>query len=102
MKSDGSEVPINFQTNLADKIITAGTSVWDQEARQYVTLLADRLATMAEVLEEWSYDLLNQTGVDWVNNEGGYGEIVITPATNSVRCHINRRYTDSFFIHHEL
>ena len=30
------------------------------------------------MLETWAYKLLDETGEDWVNNEGGYGSITVT------------------------
>ena len=35
-------------------------------------------ADLTDVLETWAYKLLDETGADWVNNEGGYGSITVT------------------------
>lgn len=35
--------------------------------------------TLHKVIEEWAYELLDGVEHDWVNNEGGYGEITVTP-----------------------
>ena len=35
-------------------------------------------ADLTDVLETWAYKLLDETGEDWVNNEGGYGSITVT------------------------
>ena len=35
-------------------------------------------ADLRDVLESWAYKLLDETGEDWVNNEGGYGSITVT------------------------
>ena len=35
-------------------------------------------ADLRDVLETWAYKLLDETGEDWVNNEGGYGSITVT------------------------
>jgi len=37
-----------------------------------------KYADLRDVLEEWAYKLLDETGEDWVNNEGGYGSITVT------------------------
>jgi hypothetical protein len=34
-------------------------------------------ADLRDVLESWAYKLLDETGEDWVNNEGGYGSITV-------------------------
>jgi hypothetical protein len=57
---------------------------------------------MAEVLDAWSYRLLNKTDVDWVNGDGGCGEIVITPATDAIHCEMNVRFTDFHTSTYEL
>jgi hypothetical protein len=35
-------------------------------------------ADLRDVLETWAYKLLDETGEDWVNNDGGYGSITVT------------------------
>jgi hypothetical protein len=101
-KLDGTEGSLDFAVNIPGKVISAGARVWNSQSRQYVTEPSDRSLTMAEVLDEWSYELLDQTGVDWVNNEGGCGEIIITPAANSIRCDMHARFIDTVSSHHEL
>jgi hypothetical protein len=101
-KLDGSEGSLEFATNIPGKVVPAGTRAWDSATLRYVTEPVERPATMAEVLDGWSYELLDTTGVDWVNNEGGFGEIVITPATNAIHCDMNVRFIDSEAGRHEL
>jgi hypothetical protein len=98
----GSTTLLTFPSNIPGQTIAAGERIWDCIAYEYVTQTADRPATMREVLDAWCYELLDHAGVDWVNNEGGYGEIVIKPATNSVCCHMNARIIDSIYSEHEL
>ncbi|MBQ0819069.1 hypothetical protein KBI52_02240 [Microvirga sp. HBU67558] len=98
----GNASSLTFPSNIPGQTIAAGERIWDSTAYKYVTQTADRPATMREVLDAWCYGLLDHAGVDWVNNEGGYGEIVIKPAVNSVRCHMNARIIDSIYSEHEL
>lgn len=48
-----------------------------------------------EAVEELTYDYLEETGIDWYNNDGGYGELVIDIARETVSLDVNVRYTDS-------
>lgn len=99
---DGSEGSLEFPSDIPGTMIPAGTRVWNSQARQYVTQPTDRPAAMAHVLDEWGYELLDATGVDWVNNEGGFGAIVISPAENAIRCDMNQRFVAIASSQHEL
>lgn len=99
---DDSEGSLAFPSAIPGTMIPAGATVWDSRQRQYVTQPVERPATMAEVLEDWAYKLLDRTGVDWVNNGGGFGEIVITPATDTIECDVNQRFIDVISTHREL
>jgi len=37
-----------------------------------------KCADLKDVIYEWGYKLLDETGEDWVNNDGGYGSITVT------------------------
>lgn len=62
---------------------------------RWTTQLAPQQTTLSEAIEELTYDYLNETGVDWCNNDGGFGELVIDVAQNTVSLDINVRYTES-------
>jgi hypothetical protein len=61
-----------------------------------------QFSRMRSLLEDWAYALLDQTGVDWVNEDGGYGTIVIVPAEDAIRCEINTRFVDIETSEHEF
>ncbi|MBM6583841.1 hypothetical protein ILT44_26940 [Microvirga sp. BT689] len=61
-----------------------------------------RSMTMRELLDDWAYELLESVGVDWINEDGGYGEVIIIPSEDVVRCEMNVRITDSEYSEHEL
>lgn len=48
-----------------------------------------------ELLENWAYELLEKTGVDWYNNDGGYGEIIFDMTENKFSYEVYGRYTQS-------
>lgn len=42
-------------------------------------------------IEDWGYKFLEGTGVDWYNNEGGFGEIIINIKDNKFNYEVNQR-----------
>lgn len=53
---------------------------------------------LLEFIDAWAYDLLDETNYDWVNNDGGYGEIIVVPGDDSIRVNMNQRFTSSQLI----
>lgn len=49
---------------------------------------------IAEALEQLCYDMLEETGIDWYNNDGGYGQLSIDIETGEVSLEVNTRYTE--------
>ena len=99
---DGSIGTLDFPSSIPGEIIPAGTSIWDRGAGVYISHSSSRPATMAEILDEWSYELLSQIDGLWQDNLGSYGQIVIIPAANAIRCDQHRRFLDTETAHHEL
>jgi len=54
-----------------------------------------RAQTMGDILDDWAYDLLEETNYDWVNNEGGYGTLHIDVDGETVRCDMSIRVTNT-------
>lgn len=54
-----------------------------------------RQSTLNEALDELTYDYLEETGVDWYNNDGGYGELVIDVQAGTVSLDVKVRYTET-------
>jgi hypothetical protein len=59
-----------------------------------------------EALESFCYTMLEETGIDWYNNDGGYGELYITLDPCEIQLEVNTRYTqtslDTFTLDEEL
>lgn len=45
---------------------------------------------LAEKLEQWAYDLLDETGVDWYNNCGGHGDIEFDAVKRTIKFDVNQ------------
>lgn len=52
-------------------------------------------STLNEVMDALTNDYLEETGVDWYNNDGGYGELVIDVHAGTVSLEVQVRYTES-------
>jgi hypothetical protein len=64
--------------------------------------LMSRPKNVRDELEEWAYGVLEMTGVDWVNNDGGYGTIRIHTGDNTITVDMNARYTSVNETTHEF
>ena len=51
--------------------------------------------TLNDAIENLTYDYLVETGADWCNNDGGYGELLIDVQRGTVALDVNVRYTES-------
>lgn len=58
-------------------------------------------ATVHDIVEEVVYAALSATDIDWVNNDGGYGEVSIVPAEDTIKIDMNARFTSSEYSEHE-
>jgi len=61
---------------------------WSRNARP-------ELSTLNEALDALTYDYLEETGVDWYNDNGGYGELIIDVQNGTVSLEVNVRFTDT-------
>ncbi|MCB1098669.1 MAG: hypothetical protein KDN22_24065 [Verrucomicrobiae bacterium] len=48
-----------------------------------------------DAIEELTYDYLETTGIDWYNNEGGFGELVIDVTRGTVSIDVSTRVIES-------
>ncbi|HEV2559320.1 MAG TPA: hypothetical protein VGU45_11890 [Microvirga sp.] len=101
VRTDGVTDLLDWPCEIPGKMMGVGR-VWDPKHRTMVLLDAPRPMTMYDLLDAWAFDLLEETGVDWVNNEGGFGEIVIDPVEDSISCEMNQRYVTHQTSEHEL
>ncbi|MCB1651160.1 MAG: PcfJ domain-containing protein [Alphaproteobacteria bacterium] len=62
---------------------------------QWLKTVTPQQSTLNEAIDELTYDYLEETGVDWYNNDGGYGELVIDVNAGTVALEVNVRYTES-------
>lgn len=71
--------------NILDKLTLAGAEsitiefdgAGDSGTIQEIDGLTSNVYITKDDLENWAYDLIEGTGVDWYNNEGGFGTISI-------------------------
>lgn len=71
-----------------------GTSTFFEEG-QWRRQAGLRQSTLNEAFDELTYDFLEETGVDWYNDSGGYGELVIDVQHGTVSLEVQVRYTNT-------
>jgi hypothetical protein len=69
------------------------SSNWSKDGGWVKTESVKRMP-VKEALEAFCYDLLENTGIDWYNNDGGYGELRITLDPVEIQLEVNTRYTE--------
>lgn len=62
---------------------------------QWITEREHVNASVTKAIDELTYDYLEETGVDWVNDEGGFGELVIDVVRGTVALDVNVRTVES-------
>jgi len=54
---------------------------------------------LREAIEEFVYAIINRPGIDWYNNDGGFGRVEVVADTGQVLLEMNERFTDSKHSH---
>ena len=62
---------------------------------QWINTQVEARKSVDEAIEALTDDYLADTGVDWYNNDGGFGELVINVDEGLVSLDVNTRWTDS-------
>lgn len=65
------------------------------EEGRWVTERVDERKSVRSAIEELAYDYIDETGVDWYNNDGGYGELVLDIENGTLALEVNTRFTES-------
>ena len=69
------------------------SSSWSSDTGWVKTETPKRMP-VKEALESLCYTMLEETGIDWYNNDGGYGELYITLDPLEIQLEVNSRYTE--------
>lgn len=72
---------------------------YDEESTRYdgdkwVTTSTTKQVPLRDALEQITYDMLEKTGIDWYNNDGGYGELNVDLVQGTIQLEVNSRYTE--------
>lgn len=62
---------------------------------EWVSVAVERLVDLDQAITDLTYDYLEETGCDWYNNDGGFGELVINVDAGTIKMEVNSRFTDS-------
>ncbi|WP_196160856.1 DUF6878 family protein [Reinekea sp. G2M2-21] len=69
--------------------------VWDSETRAFKFSETIEPTPLVEIVERVTEDWLESTGVDWYNNDGGYGHFEFDVENARYGLDVNVRYTES-------
>lgn len=78
-----------------ESVYNAGRKDWDRKPYQATV-------TLKEALSDFALDFLSFLGIDWYNNEGGYGTIVLDVAEGEAKAEHNYRIESSEYSEHAL
>ena len=62
---------------------------------QWISERENCAKSVYEAIEEITYDYLDETGVDWYNNDGGFGDLVIDVDNGTIALDVSTRFTQS-------
>lgn len=93
----GSIEDISFTPDFDDQDILVGITQCSRvfEGGQWVTQIHERDVSLEDALTEITNDYLSETGVDWCNCEGGYGDLTIDVEEGTVILDVNVRHTNT-------
>lgn len=96
---NGSVQDISFSPipnqQLLDRPVSVITKTTAFDDGQWRTTEGLQDRPICDALEEITYDYLEETGVDWVNDDGGFGELIINVQTASMQIEVSTRYSHS-------
>jgi len=86
-KEDHARVDPSFEVPYA-----ISSSRWEGNKR--IEEVKVKMFPVSEALETFCYEVLEETGIDWYNNDGGYGHMEITLDPVEIKLEINKRYIE--------
>lgn len=92
IKSVGYDVD-DFDSAAIHIDVTVVNSVF--ENRRWVRTRSVKRMSLSDAIEALTYDYLAETHVNWYDNDGGYGELVIDVVEGTVSLEVNVRFTES-------
>jgi hypothetical protein len=70
-------------------------SEFDREAGRWIQSTGVEDVPLKEAISTLTYDYLEETDVDWYNNDGGYGDLIISVSAGTVALNVHRRLVES-------
>jgi len=77
-------------------------SVYDHEAKEYKRVPNQVTIGLEGALGDFATDFLSYLGIDWYNNEGGYGTVVLNVEDGEVKAEHYYRIESSEYSEHTL
>jgi hypothetical protein len=96
----GKEEPANLDGQSVT--VERFESVYNAEKKEWDRKPYQATATLKEALSDFALDFLSFLGIDWYNNEGGYGTIVLDMVAGEAKEEHNYRIESSEYEEHAL
>lgn len=77
-------------------------SDWNEKKKKYIHSFTEEDKSLEDACSDFASEYLSHLGIDWYNNEGGFGDIEINVTSNKVIAHHNARVESSEYYEHEL
>jgi hypothetical protein len=70
------------------------SSVWDSVSNKWNETWTSEHANANKLIEIIAEEKLEESGIDWYNNDGGFGELTLLFDSKKVALDMNQRYTE--------
>jgi hypothetical protein len=70
------------------------SSAWDSVSNKWNETWTSEFANANKLIEIIAYEKLEESGIDWYNNDGGFGELTLFFNSKNVELDVNQRYTE--------
>lgn len=68
---------------------------YDHDAKRWIQSTGLEDVPLKEAISALTYDYLEETDVDWYNDDGGYGDLIINASAGTVALNVHRRLVES-------
>lgn len=75
--------------------VTEVQQVFNEDERRWINIRIESHKPLRKAIRELTYDYLSESNVDWYNDSGGFGELVIKVDEGTVSLEVSARYTES-------
>jgi hypothetical protein len=91
---------VDIKNEMIEVMVEEG--VWDRASQKVNETAELKSIKLYDAVERLACATLERNGIDWYNNEGGFGNIIIDIKTGKIKTEHNARIESSEYEEHEL